>query len=148
MNFFCKAKLTLAMITMGALSSTAAIAGEATAAASSGGYSMDIWASPQTVYTPRGGVGSTNIHWTWNRVAGAPPYGCLYVQNHDTGKWTVVQCEHPRNWYTTYIPWIVGGRNTYFRIAVQFDTVTHDQPAFIEYSPSGNTILSVVGVEQ
>jgi hypothetical protein len=113
-------------------------------------YAVNIWASPQTVYVPAGTLGSTNIHWWWNTINGfsGAQYGCLYVKNNSTGLWSVVQCEHKGNNYTTYIPWIQGGVNAVFRVAVQQDTATHNPPVFIAGTLSGgNNIVTVVGIK-
>ena len=113
-------------------------------------YAVNIYAVPQTVNVRRGTLGSTDIHWFWNTINGfnGLKYGCLYVQNSVTGVWAVVQCEN-KGTYTTHIPWIQGGINYPFRVAIQSDTATHNPPLFIAGTlPGDSNAVTVVGVAQ
>ncbi|KVK87277.1 hypothetical protein [Burkholderia sp. MSMB1498] len=73
-------------------------------------------ADPQRVNVPVSGTGSTTIHWTWDESHQYPiaEYACLWVTTPGNSQAYVVDCEHPGNRYTVYIPWIGQGSYNFF----------------------------------
>ncbi len=100
--------------------------------------------APVQVGVPAGGLGTVQIRWTWNQSRQKPvtQYSCLWVSGAGENDAHIVQCEHPRNTYTTVVPWINVGAYT-FRVAPGSPRGPYTKPIAALQSLAQTTVFGV-----